>query len=74
MPITKFGPLTVEHNEDWKGEVRVTRGQTTMPIPVAEILGMAGEMLRRQMIDELQAAKPADVLKFKQRSLLTKVA
>lgn len=74
MPISKFGPLTVEHTEDWKGALRVTRGQLTVELPVANVLEMAGEMLRRQMIDELSMAKPADVLKFKQRSLLTKVA
>lgn len=74
MAVTKFGPATLEHSDDWRGEVRINRGNESVSIPVQSLLDAAGEVLRLQMIADLQSAKPADVVKFKQRALLTKVS
>ena len=46
MAVTKFGPVTVEHADDWRGELRVNRGQESVQIPAQALLDMAGEMLR----------------------------
>lgn len=66
--ITKFGkPNTTqaifEHNDDFTGEVSITKGTASVILPMAILIEFVAESVRIDAIDEIRKAKPASLIK-----------
>lgn len=69
MPQIKRGPVVIEHDEDFKKDVTITRlngkgeveQQVVVPMEVLRVL--VAEGVRRELSAHVLAMKPADLLR-----------
>jgi hypothetical protein len=63
MPQIKRGPVTVEHDEDFKKDVTITRGDVSIAVPMELLRVIVAEGVRRDLVAQVAAMKPVDLLR-----------
>lgn len=59
----KVGHVAFEHADDFKGEVRIRRGDAELSVPVESLRHFVAESVRFHLAMHIRDMKPADLLR-----------
>lgn len=59
----KIGHVTFEYNDDFRGEVLITRGESSVSITVESLRLFIAEAVRYDLAAHIQKMKPSDLLR-----------
>lgn len=59
----KVGHVAFEYNDDFKGEVMVTRGEISIAVPMEALRSLVAESVRFDLANHIQRMKPSDLLR-----------
>lgn len=57
------GRVEFSHLDNFQGDVEIMRGEKSVTVPMEYLRGLVVEAVRRERIEAIQAAKPAELLK-----------
>ena len=60
---SRAGPVTFEHSDDYRGDVKITRGEVTVTVTVDSIRNIVAESVRHELAMHISKMKPADLLR-----------
>ena len=60
---SRAGPVTFEHSDDYRGDVKITRGDVTVIVTVDSIRNIVAESVRHELSVHISKMKPADLLR-----------
>lgn len=64
MQITrKVGPITFEHHDEFKGDVVIAKGGSSVTVPMEALRGLVAESVRFELAAHVQRMKPAELLR-----------
>jgi hypothetical protein len=64
MKVTrKINHITFEHDDEFKGEVTITRGEATLAVPMVALRAIVAESVRHELTATIQKMQPADLLR-----------
>jgi hypothetical protein len=63
MPQIKRGPVAIEHDEEFKKDVTITRGEISIAVPMELLRVLVAESIRRDLAAQVAAMKPVDLLR-----------
>jgi hypothetical protein len=67
----KIGHLAFEHQDEFKGDVKITKGDVSMTVPMDAIRQLAALSEQHRFIEDIRGMKPEELLR---RGLLKKIA
>lgn len=60
---TKVGHVVFAHDDQYKGEVEITRGETKIVVPMEALRRLVAESVRFELADHVQKMKPEQLLR-----------
>ena len=63
LTSTKVGHVVFTHDDEFKGEVTIARGELKIAIPIEAIRKLAAESVRFDLLDHVQKMKPEQLLR-----------
>ena len=60
---TKIGHVAFEHNEEFRGEVEISKGDSAITVPVEALRNFVAESVRHELADHVQKMKPSALLR-----------
>jgi hypothetical protein len=64
MQVTrKVNHVTFEHDDEFKGDVVITRGAGQVTVPMEALRVLIAESVRRERIAAIEKMRPADLLR-----------
>jgi hypothetical protein len=64
MRVTrKVGHVTFEHDDEFKGEVTITRGDASLAVPMVALRAIVAESVRHELTATIQKMQPVDLLR-----------
>ena len=60
---TRAGPVTFEHSDDYRGDVKITRGGAAITVTVESLRNIVAESVRHELAMHISKMKPADLLR-----------
>lgn len=61
--ITKAGAVVFGHDDEFKGEVVITRGGQSLAVPMESLRLLVAESVRHELAAHIVRMKPADLLR-----------
>ena len=59
----KIGHVEFDYNEEFRGEVVVSKGTSSIRVPVEALRAFVAESVRVELASHIQRMKPADLLR-----------
>jgi hypothetical protein len=59
----KVGHVTFEHDDEFKGEVTISRGEQSLAVPVEALRTIVAESVRVELAAQVQRMKPSELLR-----------
>jgi hypothetical protein len=64
MQVTrKIGHVTFEHDDEFKGDVTMRRGEQSLKVPMEALRTLVAESVRVELAAQVQRMKPTDLLR-----------
>ena len=60
---TKIGHVTFVHDDEFKGDVEIRRGDVKASVPVAALRDFVAESVRFELTERVAKMKPSDLLR-----------
>ena len=60
---TKAGAVTFGHDDQFRGEVEIVRGESRVSVPMEALRKIVAESVRFELADHIAKMKPADLLR-----------
>jgi hypothetical protein len=60
---TKVGAVTFAHDDQFKGEVEITKGGLTLVVPIEALRRLVAESVRYELADHVSKMKPEALLR-----------
>ena len=60
---TKSGQITFEHTEDYRGDVKIIRGDVSLTVTVEALRNLVAESVRHELAAHISKMKPGDLLR-----------
>ena len=60
---TKAGTVVFEHNDEFKGDVTITRNKVSITVPMEALRLLVAESVRHDLAAHIVGMKPADLLR-----------
>lgn len=60
---TKVGHVTFAHDDLFRGEVTITKGESSVTVPVAALRNFVAESVRVELADHISKMKPEALLR-----------
>lgn len=63
MPTTKVGPYTFEHNDEFRGDIVIRKGDATLTVPMEALRRIVAESVRYELATHVMGMKPEQLLR-----------
>jgi hypothetical protein len=64
MQVTnKVGHVVFVHDDQFKGDVEIRRGEASLTVPIEALRTLVAESVRHQLAEHVQKMKPTDLLR-----------
>jgi hypothetical protein len=63
LTTTKVGAVTFTHDDQFKGEVEIARGETRITVPIEALRRVVAESVRFELADHVSKMKPEQLLR-----------
>ena len=61
--LKKIGHVTFDHHPEFKGEVKIIKGETEITVSIDALRAFIAESVRFDLANHIQKMKPADLLR-----------
>ena len=63
LTTTKVGHVTFTHDDMFKGDIEIAKGNVRLTIPMEAIRKLAAESVRQELLDHVTKMKPEQLLR-----------